>query len=300
MIIANCKLQIGRQAVARSVVTLQLAICNGQFAIAVAAMFAATLSGCSFSRQATVGLPVRHTIRAEQLLVQSDFQLEETHPLIQDLIVLRKQVANSLKLPLESKPVTVYLFNDDATYHRYLQAHYPGLPPRRAYFIGTPDELAVYACWGHQVQEDLRHEYTHGLLHASLANVPLWLDEGLAEYFEVAGPTPGQVNREYATKLAAEVQNGWSPSLQRLEQLEKVEQMQRADYRESWAWVHFLMHASPESKQILVDHLQELRGGRPATQLSSRVRAGLHNPERGLRDYVVSLQTPATVIRASR
>jgi len=263
-------------------------------------ILACALSGCSFARHATVHLPARHTIRAEQLLVRSDFELDATHPLIQDLVVLRKQVAASLNLPLESKPVTVYLFNDDATYHRYLQANYPGLPPRRAYFIGTPEELAVFACWGHQVQEDLRHEYTHGLLHAALPNVPLWLDEGLAEYFEVAGPSPGQVNREYATKLAAEVQSGWSPSLQRLEQLEKVEQMQRADYRESWAWVHFLLHGSPESKQVLVDYLQELRSGRPATQLSSRVRAGLRNPERNLRDYVVSLQTPATIIRTSR
>ena len=32
---------------------------------------------------------------------------------------------------------------------------------------------------------DLRHECTHALLHAVLPAVPLWLDEGLAKYFEV-------------------------------------------------------------------------------------------------------------------
>ena len=32
---------------------------------------------------------------------------------------------------------------------------------------------------------DLRHECTHALLHARLPMVPLWLDEGLAKYFEV-------------------------------------------------------------------------------------------------------------------
>ncbi|GIT30210.1 MAG: hypothetical protein Ct9H300mP1_22560 [Planctomycetaceae bacterium] len=47
--------------------------------------------------------------------------------------------------------------------------------------------------------EDLRHEFTHGVLHSSLKRVPLWLDEGLAEYFEVVGPKPGGVNTEYPT-----------------------------------------------------------------------------------------------------
>jgi hypothetical protein len=259
----------------------------------------AAMPGCSVGRTATVGLPARHTIRAEQLLVQSDFQLDETHPLIQDLVLLRKQVASTLGLPVESRPVVVYLFGDEATYHRYLQAHYPGLPRRRAYFIGTPDELAVFACWGLQVQEDLRHEYTHGLLHAALPSVPLWLDEGLAEYFEVAGSAPGQINREYVATLAAEVQSGWSPSLQRLEKLERVEQMQRADYREAWAWVHFLLHDSPESKASLCDYLQELRQARTVSPLSSLVKSRFRHPERGLRDYVAGLNSRATIIRAS-
>lgn len=299
MTIANCKLKIGRHAFARSFVNLQLAICNGRFAIVLATLLALAFSGCSLARTATVGLPARHTVRAEQLLVLSDFALESTHPLIQDLVVLRKQVASTLNLPLETKQVVVYLFSDEPTYERYLRANYPGLPPRRAYFIGTGDELAVYTFWGYQVQEDLRHEYTHGLLHASLPSVPLWLDEGLAEYFEVAGPAPGQINREYATKLATEVQNGWSPSLQRLEQLERVEQMQRADYRESWAWVHFLLHSSPESKQVLLDHLQSLRRGDSGELLSHRAKSKLRHPERDLREYVATLSTTAAVIRAS-
>ena len=43
----------------------------------------------------------------------------------------------------------------------------------------------VFAQWGPDFRIDLHHEGTHALLHASLARVPLWLDEGLAKYFEV-------------------------------------------------------------------------------------------------------------------
>ena len=43
----------------------------------------------------------------------------------------------------------------------------------------------VYTYWGNRIQQDLRHELTHAILHSVLKDVPLWLDEGLAEYFEV-------------------------------------------------------------------------------------------------------------------
>ena len=92
-----------------------------------------------------------------------------------------------------------------------------------------------------------------------LQTVPLWLDEGLAEYFEVPGAEPGTVNNEYAVRLARAVQSGWRPDIHRLERLEKVEQMHRADYRESWAWVHFMLHSTPDGKQVLLDYLQSLQ-----------------------------------------
>ena len=43
----------------------------------------------------------------------------------------------------------------------------------------------MFAQVGPDFEIDLRHEATHALLHGSLPMVPLWLDEGLAKYFEV-------------------------------------------------------------------------------------------------------------------
>src|SRR5262249_12804078 len=150
---------------------------------------------CATARPSKVSLPAKNSIRSDQLLIVSDIRLPGDHPLIQDLKSLRRQVSEELELPLGSKPVMVYLFSNELEYTQYLRATFPGYPPRRAYFIQTPGkELAVYTWWGDRIQEDLRHEFTHGLLHAGLEAVPLWLDEGLAEYFEVAGARPGGVN----------------------------------------------------------------------------------------------------------
>lgn len=233
------------------------------------------LSGCGFmNRQPQTGLPSRHKFTANQLVVQSDIRLPKNHKLMVDLEALREDLARTLELPLQKQPVTIYLFGDEVRYAQYLQTAFPNLPPRRAYFVGTADELAVYTFWGEKIQEDLRHEYTHGVLHASLKTVPLWLDEGLAEYFEVHEPPKGY-NREYAERMGEALRNGWRPDMVRLEQLTEVAQMQKADYLESWAWVHFMLHDSDDTRGVLLDYLSDLRTEMRPTPLSARLQKTL-------------------------
>ncbi|QDU17130.1 hypothetical protein CA11_49690 [Gimesia maris] len=249
-------------------------------------------SGCrSVAKNQTVHLPARHSVSAEQLIVLSDFKLGQDHELFQDLIKLREDVAETLNIPLNSEQVTVYLFSNQEEYRNYLDLTYPGLPPRRAYFVGTPKELAVYTFWGDRIQEDLRHEFTHGLLHASLKTVPLWLDEGLAEYFEVAGNTPGQINRDHASRLSAALNNGWKPDMKRLEQLEKVSQMQRVDYQEAWAWVHFMLNSTPETRDTLLEYLAELKSNEKPEVLSARLPRNIPGVDERFLNYVASLNT---------
>ncbi|QDT44874.1 hypothetical protein Pan241w_49900 [Gimesia alba] len=248
--------------------------------------------GCrSAAKNQTVHLPARHSVSAEQLIVLSDFKLGQDHELFQDLIKLREDVAATLNIPLNSEQVTVYLFTNQEEYRNYLDTTYPGLPPRRAYFVGTPKELAVYTFWGERIQEDLRHEFTHGLLHASLKTVPLWLDEGLAEYFEVAGNTPGQVNRDHASRLSTALNNGWKPDMKRLEQLEKVSQMQRVDYQEAWAWVHFMLNSTPETRDTLLEYLAELKTNNNPEELSARLPRDIPGVDQRFVNYVASLNT---------
>lgn len=257
----------------------------------LAVLLALLLAGCRSGPSRVVAAPAKHSVRSDRLLVLSDVKLPKDHPLIADLVVLREQVVKLLDLPPQRDQVVVYMFNTELEYSQFLQATYPGLPNRRAYFVGTPRELAVYTFWGDRIQEDLRHEYTHGLLHASLKGVPLWLDEGLAEYFEVIGPRPGEVNREYAAGLTTVMANGWRPDLERLERIKKFEQMQRADYQESWAWVHYMLHSSPETKGILLDYLHDLRDDSDPVPLSGRLRQD--RPEYAVRflNYAATLNS---------
>lgn len=247
------------------------------------------VGGCRTAGQPVAMRPVRHSIRSGQLLVLSDFRLPKDHPAIHDLVTLRKQVAVTLGLPVQKEEVVVYIFTNEQEYREYLNVTYPGLPNRRAYFVGTSKELAVYTYWGERIQEDLRHEYTHGLLHGSLKEVPLWLDEGLAEYFEVEGPVPGRINSDYATRLTKSMSNGWRPDLKRLEHIEEFSQMQHVDYQESWAWVHYMLHSSPDTKAELLAYLHDLRKNSRPTPLSERLAKIVLKPEDRFANYVATL-----------
>lgn len=203
--------------------------------------------------------PVTHSVRAGNFVIRSDFAIAEDAPIIRELEQLQEDISETLQLPPPRDSVVVYLFSGESAYRRYMRRTWPSLPPRRAYFIGTSRELAVYSFHGPRVEEDLRHELTHGQLHATLRTVPLWLDEGLAEYFEVKGSTAGAPHPEHLKSLQRLAHRDWKPSVKRLESIVDFQKFDRQDYAESWGWVHLLLHGSPEQKETLVGYLNELR-----------------------------------------
>ncbi len=228
------------------------------------------LAGCATHRgQSLAELPAKHTVRAERLVIHSDAAISESSPILTELAELRLDILSTLNLPESKRPVVVYLFKNEQRYAEYMRQKFPRLPVRRAFFVGSAAELAVYAYHGDNLATDLRHEYTHGVLHSSLKGLPLWLDEGLAEYFE----TPrgrNHINDEHVSRLTAAIQGGWQPDLERLEQLTEVSQMQAMDYHEAWAWVYSMLKSDNGDAAKLVDYVHTCRSEsspRPLTQI---------------------------------
>jgi len=226
-----------------------------------AALFAALMVlGCQGTPKTfTSDRPRAHSVNAEHFHVYSNFPIAADSDLIEELKDLREQVSATLELPEQRDPVSVYLFEDEASYRRYMQTTWPDLPPRRAYFVGTTRELSVYSYHGPRVREDLRHEFTHGLLHASLQTVPLWLDEGLAEYFEVEGSAAGVPHSEHLRYLQDARAEGWNPSLYQLEAITDFRRLTQRDYAEAWGWVHYMLHSDASARKVLADYVTGLR-----------------------------------------
>jgi hypothetical protein len=263
--------------------------------LALALFFSAVLAGCNqlnlfpapaerTERETVPGLPTKHSLPVSQFVFVSDFELQRNLPIFKELSNLREQVYKELKLPPSSTKVLVYLFEDQDRYEQFMKAKYPELPRRRAFFLAQPrrlggnEDLLVYTFWGNKINQDLRHELTHAILHSVLKDVPLWLDEGLAEFFEV--PTNWHhINPNHVEQLR---QTGVKFDLARLEGLSDVQQMSPVEYRESWAWVHLMLRTTPPARQALLAYLQELRTNPQPGPLRPRLAAVMQVPESAL------------------
>lgn len=265
-------------------------------------LIAALLCGCQSLRtgslrpeppaaEGTPAWPGKHSARVSQYVFFADFELKKEDPLFVELGELREQVVRDLQLPTASSAVQVYLFEDREKYEKFMHARYPDLPNRRAFFVAQPktvggaDELLVFTFWGDRVKQDLRHELTHALLHSVLKDVPLWLDEGLAEYYELPVNTDG-VNVKHLEELK---RGPFTPDLARLEQLTQVQQMSPAEYREAWAWVHLMQRGSPAARQVLLAYLQQLRTTSNPGPLHPRLAGAVPQPGEALQSHLRQL-----------
>jgi hypothetical protein len=232
--------------------------------------------------------PSRHWMRVSQYAICSDVELNPTDPFFRELELLPGQIQEQFKLPPGNGIIQVFLFETQDQYDSYMAVRYPKLPSRRAYFIAEPraastgDDLLVYTWMGDQLKTDLRHELTHAILHGVLKTVPLWLDEGIASYFELPSNANG-VNSAHVDQL---VKSHFQPDLARLETFGKVAQMEKPEYREAWAWVHFLIHSSPKTKELLIAYLSDMQTNVNPPPLLPKLREIHAEPDGELVDHL--------------
>ncbi len=254
------------------------------------------------SRGERSGLPGKYAFRIAPYVFLSDWEIKRDQPLFKELAQLRDQVQKELLLPPGDAIVQVYLFETKERYELYMKEKYPDLPPRRAFFVAQPhsmggtEDLLVYTYWGERIRQDLRHELTHGLLHSVIKDVPLWLDEGLAEYFELP-PEQHGVNPDHVRKLLRPGEGSYKLGLARLEGLDKVAQMNPAEYREAWAWVHLMLHSRPEARTVLLSYLQQLRGKRHPGALEPKLARVYPALEESLVEHLTGLEKELERIR---
>jgi len=215
---------------------------------------------------------------------RAEFSLASWQGLLRELGQLQNDLVRHLEIPAATEPIEVYLFRDKYSYTRYLKRYLPEVPFRRALYVKSQQGPGrVFAYRSKELPTDLRHECTHALLHAVLPVVPLWLDEGLAEYFEVTA-SKRAFDNPHLGSLRWSLRLGMAPRLANLEKKGNMPDMGRGEYRASWAWVHFMLHGPEQGHDELVAYLQDIRANTPPGLLSERLDRQLH----GSRDRFVA------------
>ena len=237
--------------------------------------------------------PAKHWLRVGQSVIYADIPLDQHDPLFRELGELPEQIQTELQLPPGDSLVQVFLFETQDKYDAFLKARYPKFPNRRAYFVAEPragagDDLLVFTWMSENLRTDLRHELTHATLHGVLKGVPLWLDEGLAGYFELP-PNHDGINSSHLEVLR---RGPFQPDLARLEKLGQVNQMEKPEYREAWAWVHLMLRGDPPARAALLEYVQHLRSTATPGLLLPKLRDALSDPNQVLADHLTKTDFP--------
>jgi tetratricopeptide (TPR) repeat protein len=167
-------------------------------------------------------------------------------------------------------PTYVYVFKDRFAFTPY-RFHFEGKRVEVAgYILGRP--------WGNYVAIDgdpridalhsVRHEYVHFLLHNNFAHLPLWLDEGLAEFYGTFHVVDGEAR--VGDPVVGHIRWLQENRIIPLRQLFAIDHRskdyhegvrQGVFYAESWALTHYLLLGNPARRPQLTQMFRLMQSG---------------------------------------
>ena len=223
-------------------------------------------SVCSWSQEPT--WPVKHT--AGQFCIHSTVPAAQFEAYLPSLYSLPAELSQTLQVSVAQELIQVVVLENREALDAYAQRIFPNAPNRGALYIRHRGPGLVLTYFHDGWICDVRHECTHALLDVSGLTLPLWQDEGLAEYFETIGENPiGHPSHLHATR--SQVRYGQVVDLQKMERMEFGSGLNPKEYRDAWSIVTFLLHSSEETRSMYQQYLQDHQSKRAVGFLSYRL-----------------------------
>jgi tetratricopeptide (TPR) repeat protein len=209
-----------------------------------------------------------------------------------------------------SLPTKVFHFRSHGAFRAY-KPKYRGkiMGAVNGYFFNAGDQSYIALtteAGGSQAYEVIFHEYQHFILSDDLPNPPLWLDEGLAEYYSAFEPRYEGREILLGRAVGRHVVALRKASLMPLEKLFSIDskspEYNEASksglfYAQSWALAHYLMVGDSGKRQPQFTRFIGMLGnGRPVEEsFRQAFQADYKTVEKELQDYIASYMFPATV-----
>lgn len=203
-------------------------------------------------------------------IFHSNFSVSEIANEVNSFINVYYDIKARLKLPDPYEFTDIYIFENKEIYEAFFVKKFPGerIHPSvftKNYVVLKKDEdrCHIYLYRSEKTGEDLRHEGTHAILHSTLTKkIPIWLDEGLAEYYE-KDPQKDYLwfHDLWYEKSLLRIQNKSFMSLQNLEKISLTSSFPTAYYGDSWAWICFMLNGPDPIRTVLPAYIAELEKG---------------------------------------
>ena len=204
------------------------------------------------------------------------------------------------KARLATRPLFVVVFDNDAAFTPFKPLH-KGKPERVVgYFSGNPDGgcVAFRLDGGEQSFMIAFHEYAHLFFAEATRGLPVWLKEGLAEYYSTVRFADGdhrivrvgQPHKEHLEQL----QSRFMPLATLFTAASRIWDNHGEAvlyYAESWALVHYLATQTPPG--TLAELMRQLAAGRTDEAAFEAAIGPLADVEAGFRRYIAKGEYPA-------
>lgn len=256
-------------------------------------------------------------------LTSGEFQIfsnapeRDTKQIAANLLRMREAVGKLTRLEVRSPlPMYVFVFRNERSFAPYRDAIFQR---HNAKFTGgflsggSANFVVLQADAQAGVDRVIYHELTHYFLRNTQAGLPLWFDEGIAEYYSTFSARGEQVSiGRPVPEHVAWLRDGHIMPLAQLFSLharspEYSETLrQGVFYAESWALIHYFLVGSEQRLQQLPLFMTLLQSGNPIDEafrtafnasyadLESELRMYLRKPMMGYKSYsLTELQIPS-------
>ena len=210
------------------------------------------------------------------LVILSNASDRAARGVAENLLRLRQTLMEVSKLETRSPiPTYVYAFRNEASFDPYRVAIVgKNRESVRGIFFSLPDSNRILIQADVAIDDVVYHEFTHYFIRNTVVGIPLWLDEGLAEFYATFSPVGGGrsvrlglPNKIHLTFLQ---EHGLMtlPELFAFEPLKlppadlRVEQF----YGESWLLAHYLLIGNPKRGAGLGPFLSLVYEGHPLAE----------------------------------
>jgi tetratricopeptide (TPR) repeat protein len=275
------------------------------------------LAGLVAVTSAIVAAPRWSSVHGESLTVIGDTGPGDLRDVARRLeqfrLALGSVIADAKRPP--TLPTLVYVFGSRSALQPFLPQRDGHPAALRGYFHRDADGYAIAMSVDDHDEEAssiVFHEYAHLLLQRG-RTLPIWLNEGLAEYFstfaltargrtaDIGRPVPRHVRllRERFLPLAAVL------SVSAQSELYNEGERRSVFYAEAWALTHYLMTDVPDGPALIARYIAEPAADRTADErfrdafgmtpagLEPRLKAYVENPTFRSRIYTLPARLDA-------
>jgi hypothetical protein len=210
-------------------------------------------------------------------------------------------------LRADQKPLDVYLFNSKKDYTDFTGARYQNTG---GVFIAGKNQLAAYLEGQRDtLRRTLQHEAFHQFAYKAIGpNMPIWLNEGMAQLFEEAiwtgdGFLMNQVPPRRIRQLQTDVRNNRLLPLKRLitlspdrwaANLADDAALGSTQYNQSWAMVHYMAYGNGgRNGAKLVSLLTALGKGQDADEAFRENFGNLESFKSAFENHALALEPTA-------